>query len=60
MSEMNRVRELIKEYEDLPEGVWMMASMIMKNDVKACEKAIQAGDIVAQLVAYENLKKCTW
>jgi len=60
MTEMNRVRELIREYEDLPEGVWMMAAMIMKNNVKACEKAIQNGDIVAQLAAYEELKKCTW
>ena len=57
--EMNRVRELIKEYEALPDGVGFIGSSIMKVSVSQAEKAIEDGDVVAELRAYEDLKKST-
>ena len=59
LSEMNRVRELIKEYEDLPGGVGFFGSSIMKVKIQQAEKAISEGDVIKELQAYEELKDCT-
>lgn len=58
-SEMNRVRELVKEYEALPDGVGFMGASIMKAFLQQAEKAIEEGDIVAELRAHQSLKDCT-
>jgi len=55
--EMNRVRGIIKEYEALPQGAGVPASMMMKASIQNAESAIKAGDIVAMLVAYGDLKE---
>jgi hypothetical protein len=57
--EMNRVRELIEEYESLPDNAGFLGASLMKVSVKRAEKAIADSDVVAMLVAYEDLKKCT-
>lgn len=57
--EMNRVRELITEYEMLPDGVGFMGASVMKACIKQAEKAMEENDIVAELRAYEELKDCT-
>lgn len=58
-TEMNRVRELIKEYEALPGGAGFFGASMMKAEIHRAETAISNGDIVAELQAYESLKKCT-
>lgn len=57
--EMNRVRELIKEYESLPDGAGFFGASTMKVSIQRAEKAISDSDVVAILVAYEDLKNCT-
>lgn len=57
LSEMNRVREVIKLYED-PElnGAGMLGAMLMKKAIAEAESAIGHGDVVEMLRQYENLK----
>ena len=57
--EMKRVRELITEYDQLPDGVGFMGASIMRASIKMAEKSLESGDVVAELHAYEDLKKCT-
>jgi len=59
LKEMNRVRELILEYEALPGGVGFISSSIMKISITMAEKSIIENDVVKMVVAYEDLKKCT-
>lgn len=55
--EMNRVREMIQEYEALPKNAGALAVMFMRVDIKRAEEAIAQGDIIQMLVLYEELKK---
>lgn len=56
LNEMNRVRELITQYEALPNGVGMFGVTTMKSSIKMAEKSISNGDIIEMLKQYENLK----
>ena len=57
-SEMNRVRELIKEYEHPSlEGAGALAAAIMRSNIQAAEDSIRSGDVVAMLKAYKFLKQ---
>ena len=58
LEEMNRVREIIAEYESLPNGAGGFAAAIMKADIKRTEKSISDNDVVAMLREYSQLK--TW
>lgn len=56
INEMNRCRELLKEYEAIPEGVFGAA--MIKQDIKNAEEAITENDVVKMLTAYQALKEC--
>lgn len=56
INEMNRCRELLKEYEKIPEGVFGAA--MIKQDIKNAEEAITENDVVKMLTAYQALKEC--
>jgi len=56
LEEMNRVRELISDYEELPNGAGMFGATIMKTNIKRAEKSISDNDVVAMLRMYEELK----
>lgn len=57
-SEMNRVREIIKEYEHpIMKGAGFLAASLMKIDIQRAEKAIRDNDVIQMLVAYEKLKE---
>lgn len=58
LSEMNRVREIIKEYE-MPElnGAGVFAATLMKNDIKSAENSLKENDVIKMLQAYEALKQ---
>ena len=57
-SEMNRVREVIKEYEHPAlNGAGNLAAAIMKIDIQQAEKAIKDNDVIAMLQAYSKLKE---
>lgn len=55
--EIERVQEIIKEYESLPHGAGLMAATMMKNDIKIANKAIMEGDIVQMISSYKDLKE---
>lgn len=56
-SEMNRVREVIDVYNDIPAGAFAIA--IMKNAIREAEESISSGDVIRMLRAYEELKEYT-
>ena len=56
LNEMNRVRELTIEYEELPDGAGLFGATTMKGSIKMAEMSINNGDAVDMLKQYENLK----
>jgi hypothetical protein len=55
--EMNRCRELLKEYEAIgPVGAF--GKMMITQDILFAEQAIKENDVVKMLQAYESLKGC--
>lgn len=57
-SEMNRVREVITQYE-APElkGAGVFAAALMKQSIKKAERSIQSNDVIEMLQAYKELKE---
>jgi argininosuccinate lyase len=53
--QMNRVREIIKEYDSLPGGAGAFASSMMKLSIKNAEKQIANGDTIEMMKAYTDL-----
>lgn len=53
--EIERVQELIKEYESVPMG--FIAASLMRKDVELALKAIISGDIVGMVIIYKHLKE---
>ena len=56
--EMNRVREIIKIYEDLPSGAGRFAAALMKQNIEEAEQSIKDNDVIEMLKQYNSLK--TW
>ena len=57
-SEMNRVRELIKEYEDpILKGAGVFAAAMMKKSITTAEHSIKTNDVIEMLYAYNDLKE---
>lgn len=55
MEELNRNRELLKEYEAIGQPGIFGATMI-KTDIKNAEKAMVESDTIEMLKCYETLK----
>ena len=55
--EMDRCRELKKEYDTLPDGVGIFGSVIIQTAIKNAERAIEEDDVVKMLITYKELKK---
>ena len=55
--EIKRVKEIIKEYDELPCGSGTFASTMMKGSIKQAENAIANMDTLAMLSAIKNLKE---
>lgn len=56
-SEMNRVREIVKEYDALPNNAGAFASYMMKVDINEAEKSIKENDVIKMLQCYSKLKE---
>ena len=56
-SEMNRVREIVKEYDSLPNNAGAFASHFMKVDITKAENAIKENDVIKMLQSYSRLKE---
>jgi len=57
LSEMNRVREVMKQYEEIG-PVGQFGLIMLKQEIKTAEQAIASGDVVKMLQSYESLKDC--
>ena len=56
--EMNRVREIIKEYEHpMLKGAGFIASSMMKIDIQRAEKSIRDNDVIEMMICYTKLKE---
>lgn len=56
-SEMDRVREIIKEYDSVPNNAGAFASGMMKQSIKNAEAAIATGDTIGMMKCYDDLKE---
>jgi hypothetical protein len=54
LQELNRNRELLKMYQEIPTGAF--GAMMIKRDIDAGESAIKNGDTVEMLRAYQALQ----
>jgi hypothetical protein len=52
--EIERVQELLPLYDAIPTGIF--AATMMRNSIKAANAAMVAGDVVAMIRCYEDLK----
>lgn len=55
--EMNRCRELLKEYESIG-APGMFGAVMIKRDIDFAELSIRENDVIKMLQAYEALKQC--
>ncbi len=55
LSELNRVREVKKIYDEIPQGAF--GSKMIQISIGKAEKAISDNDTVAMIVAYKDLKE---
>ena len=53
-SQMNRCRELLKQYEAIPTGFF--GAGIIKQSIAAAEKSIASGDVIEMLKCYKDLE----
>jgi hypothetical protein len=56
-SEMNRVRESMKDYEGLPNNAGQFALHLMKQAISNAEASIRNNDVLDMLQAYQSLKE---
>ena len=54
LKQLNRNREILKLYEDIPSGAFGAA--MIRESILVAEKAIVDGDTVAMLRAYKELE----
>ena len=57
--EMNRVREIIKEYESIPNNAGAFAAAMMKASIKSAEHEIATGDTIEMMKILHDLKGYT-
>ena len=53
-SQMNRCREVLKIYEQVPQGGF--GTMMIKQSIAAAEKSIASGDVIEMLKCYKALE----
>lgn len=54
IEQANRCRDVLREYEKIPEGA--IGAAIIRQHITTAERAMGSGDVVAMLQAYEMLK----
>lgn len=52
----NRVRDLIPQYESLPNGAGSIAVALMRASIQLAEQAIASGDVTQMIGAYRDLE----
>lgn len=54
--ELKRNRELLKVYQDLPDGAGAFGATMIEMDIDTAERALAENDVMKILTAYEKLK----
>lgn len=57
LDQINRVKEMIKEYQSLPKNAGMLASKFMELDIKKAENAIAEMNTVQMIVSFKALNE---
>lgn len=55
--QINRVNEIIKEYESIPGGAGNLAAAVMKENIIAAQKAMATGDTIEMMKQYKSLEE---
>lgn len=55
--QMNRVREIVKEYESLPKNAGLFAATMMKQVIQNAERNIAIGDTIGMMRSYKELEE---
>ena len=55
--EMDRVREIIKIYDEVPNNAGAFASGMMKHSIKNAEQLMAIGNTIGMMKAYKDLKE---
>ena len=55
IDELNRNRELLAVYKEIPAGAF--AAVNLENDIKRAEEALGSGDVIEMLRVYKLLKE---
>lgn len=55
--EIDRVKEIVKEYEAIPGGAGNFAALFMKQDISLAEKARNEGDTIQMIACFQKLQK---
>jgi len=57
-NEQARVRDLLVEYEKLPNGSGQLGALMFKNLLERADKAAMEQDLVAMIGIYQEMKEC--
>jgi len=55
LEQMDRAREILKMYEEIPQGAFGAA--VIRQSIAAAEKSISSGDVVQMLRCYHDLEE---
>jgi len=55
--EIDRVKDIVKEYEALPGGAGNFAAFFMKQDLSMAEKARNQGDTIQMIACFKKLQE---
>jgi hypothetical protein len=55
LSEINRVKEIVKEYNSIPDNVGRLDSLFMQIDIETAEISIKENDLIKMLECYLKL-----
>jgi len=56
-SELARVREVLKYYEEIPQG--QFGALMIKRTIAEAESAVAHGDVVEMIRTHQDLKEIT-
>lgn len=55
--EIDRVKDIVKEYEAIPSGAGNFAALFMKQDISMAEKARNQGDTIEMIKCFKKLQE---
>jgi len=56
--EQARLRELIKRYRELPNGVGTFGAIVIEEVLKEADEAVVSQDLPRMIAAFKSMKEC--